>query len=88
MYRNSRQISAIYTPVTPYYRTPSTSPSNYSHIYKAYVNKVSLGAKISMFERVDFLAYIEKKLTVDRVQIANSFTFATVVASQRQKTGY
>ena len=49
---------------------------------------VSLGAKIPMFERVDFYAYIEYKLTVDRVQVENSFTFATVVAPRRQKTGY
>ena len=41
-----------------------------------------------MFERVDFYAYIEYKLTVDSVQVENSFTFATVVAPRRQKTGY
>ena len=46
--------------------------TSHSHIYKAYVNKVSLGAKIPMFERVDFYAYIEYKLTVDRVQVENS----------------
>ena len=87
MYRNSRQKSAhLYSSHTPYYCTLSTSPSNHSHIYKAYVNKVSLGAKISMFELVDFYAYIEKKLTVDHVQIENSFTFAIVVAPRRQKT--
>ena len=41
-----------------------------------------------MFERVDIYAYIELKLTVDRVQVENSFTFGTVVAPRRQKTGY
>ena len=35
-----------------------------------------------MFERVDFYAYIEYELTVDRVQVENSFTFATVVAPE------
>ena len=52
------------------------------------MNKVSLGAIIPTFEQVDFYAYIEKKLTVDRVQLENSFTFATVVAPRRHKTGY
>ena len=74
------KISYLYSSNTPYYHTLTTSPSNHSHIYKAKVNKVSLGAKIPMFERVDFYAYIEYKLTVDRVQVENRFTFATVVA--------
>ena len=86
MYRNSRRKSAIYAPVTP--RILTTSPSNHSHIYKAYVNKVSLGAKTPMFQWVDFYAYIKQKHTVDRVQVENTLTFATVVAPRRQKTGY
>ena len=37
-----------------------------------------MGAKILMFERVDFYAYIEFKLTVDRVQVENSVPFPLV----------
>ena len=52
------KISYLYSSNTPYYRTLPSSPSNHSHIYKAEVNKVSMGAKIPMFEQVDFYAYI------------------------------
>ena len=38
-----------------------------------------------MFEQVDFYAYIEYKLTVDRVQVENSFNFITVVAREDRK---
>ena len=38
-----------------------------------------------MFERVDFYAHVEQKLTVDCVQVENSSTFATVVAPRKQK---
>ena len=46
---------------------------------------VSLGAKIPTFERVDFYAYIEEKLAVDRVQVENSLTFATVIATLKRE---